>query len=272
VALISEHQLGRRTRAARLANEISALLLEMEEADSLGRLQIRRIEALLDSGRFAEAKRLLHLLQRIIWPPRIQLSCHLLRARMDHIKANGPATRAAKNAAGRDPLMRNLYAELIRAAADLARYKALASPAAYWPPPAIMRMKAPRREYLKRPHYRPAPVAKKRSAGGHVVPLPAPAGRHKLPDSTRTDKWFSSYRTADARQQRPLRLVTSKAHERFSNGKFRLCSHRISDHEKSGSSSVAFSPLGGRLGKMFKPADRNVGDKHNSGVAIEKRL
>ena len=130
VLLTAEQELGHHTKVVRLAREFSAWLSTFGDNDDLGSLEIKQIESLVETGQLAEAERLIHILHQKIWPPLVQLSLQLLTVRLRTVKANGPVIplrRSDTNLYG-DPLVRQLFINLIRAAAELACFKSVWSP------------------------------------------------------------------------------------------------------------------------------------------------
>ena len=125
--LTAEQELGHHAKVVRLAREFSAWFSRFGDNDDLDSLQIKRIESLLELKRFDEAKRKLEELQQKVLPPLVQFSLQLLTVRLRQLQANGAEIPLgqAETILSNKPVLKQIFVEIIRSTAELARAKAV---------------------------------------------------------------------------------------------------------------------------------------------------
>ena len=126
--ITAEQQLGHHDKVVRLVSEIAAWLSTLGDTDNLESLQIKRIESLLELGQFDEVERNIDALQQTVLPPLVHASLQALTLRLRKHKANWPELplgQAGTTFDSGNPLSSQLFAELIRSAAQLAQSKAV---------------------------------------------------------------------------------------------------------------------------------------------------
>jgi hypothetical protein len=125
----AEQQLGHHDKVVRLVLEITGWLSTIADTVNLGSLQVKRLESLVELEQFDEAERDIKALQQTVLPPLVQVSLQLLTVRLRKLKANGPELPSgqANTTLNNNPLLQQMFVELIRSAAELAHSKAVSS-------------------------------------------------------------------------------------------------------------------------------------------------